>query len=134
MFSSPISAATAWTNHHLSKHAASFVMEREMVPKASKGPSTPNTLQVSERERQQESSEQKIFYQLFSQDQISDSYDFKLHFPDSSDGKASAYSVGDLGSIPGSGRSPGEGNSNPLQYSCLENPMDPGAWERVHFH
>ena len=41
-----------------------------------------------------------------------------------SDGKASAYNVGDLGSIPGSGRSPGEGNSNPLQYSCLENPMD----------
>ena len=42
--------------------------------------------------------------------------------------KASAYSAGDLGSIPGSGRSPGEGNSNPLQYSCLENPMDRGAW------
>ena len=41
-----------------------------------------------------------------------------------SDGKASAYSVGDLGSIPESGSSPGEGNGNPLQYSCLENPMD----------
>ena len=41
-------------------------------------------------------------------------------------GKASAYNVGDPGSIPGSGRSPGEGNGNPLQYSCLENPMD---WE-----
>ena len=40
----------------------------------------------------------------------------------------SAYNVGDLGSIPGSGRSPGEGNDNPLQYSCLENPMDQGAW------
>ena len=39
-------------------------------------------------------------------------------------GKASAYNVGDLGSIPGSGRSPGEGNGTPLQYSCLENPMD----------
>ena len=48
--------------------------------------------------------------------------------PGSSDGKASAYNVGDLGSIPGSGRSPGEGNSNPLQYSCLENPMDGEAW------
>ena len=46
----------------------------------------------------------------------------------SSDGKASAYNVGDPGSIPGSGGSPGEGNSNPLQYSCLENPMDRGAW------
>ena len=42
--------------------------------------------------------------------------------------KASAYNAGDLGSIPGSGRSPGEGNGNPLQYSCLENPMDGGAW------
>ena len=45
-----------------------------------------------------------------------------------SDGKASAYNVGDLGSIPGSGRSSGEGNGSPLQYSCLENPMDGGAW------
>ena len=42
--------------------------------------------------------------------------------------KASAYNVVDLGSIPGSGRSPGEGNGNPLQYPCLENPMDRGAW------
>ena len=42
--------------------------------------------------------------------------------------KASAYNVGDPGSIPGLGRSPGEGNGNPLQYSCLENPMDRGAW------
>ena len=42
--------------------------------------------------------------------------------------KASAYNVGDLGSIPGSGRNPGQGNGNPLQYSCLENPMDGGAW------
>ena len=49
-------------------------------------------------------------------------------FPGGSDGKASAYNVGDPGSIPGSGRSPGEGNGNPLQYSCLENPMDGGAW------
>ena len=43
--------------------------------------------------------------------------------------KASAYNVGDLGSIPGLGISPGEGNGNPLQYSCLENPMDRGAWQ-----
>ena len=42
--------------------------------------------------------------------------------------KASASNVGNPGSIPGSGRSPGEGNGNPLQYSCLENPMDRGAW------
>ena len=42
--------------------------------------------------------------------------------------KASAYDAGDLGSIPGSGRSSGEGNGNPLQYSCVENPMDGGAW------
>ena len=45
-----------------------------------------------------------------------------------SDGKASAYNEGDPGSIPGLGRSPGEGNGNPLQHSCLENPMDRGAW------
>ena len=49
-------------------------------------------------------------------------------FPGSSDGKASDYNVGDPGSIPGLGRSSGEGNGNPLQYSCLENPMDGGAW------
>ena len=42
--------------------------------------------------------------------------------------KASAWNAGDLGSIPGLGRSPGEGNGNPLQYSCLENPMEGGAW------
>ena len=47
--------------------------------------------------------------------------------PGGSDGKASAYNAGDLGSIPGSGISPGKGNGNPLQYSCLENPMDRGA-------
>ena len=51
-----------------------------------------------------------------------------MAFPGGSDGKASAYNAGDLGSIPGSGRSPGEGNGNPLQYSHLGNPMDRGAW------
>ena len=51
-----------------------------------------------------------------------------MGFPCGSDGKASARNVGDPGSIPGSGRSPGEGNGSPLQYSCLENPMDGGAW------
>ena len=50
-----------------------------------------------------------------------------LDFPGGSDGKVSAYSVGNLGSIPGSGRSSGEENGNPLQYSCPENPMDRGA-------
>ena len=47
----------------------------------------------------------------------------------SSVGKDSACNAGDLGSIPGSGRAPGEGHGNPLQYSCLENPMDRGAWQ-----
>ena len=47
-----------------------------------------------------------------------------LYSPGGSDDKASAFTVGDLGSIPGLGRSPGEGNGNPLHYSCLENPMD----------
>ena len=48
--------------------------------------------------------------------------------PGGLDGKASACNAGDPGSIPGSGRSPGEGNGNPLQHSCLENPMDGVAW------
>ena len=50
------------------------------------------------------------------------------YFPGGSDGEASVCNVEDPGSIPGSGRSPGEGNGNPLQYYCLENPMDRGAW------
>ena len=56
------------------------------------------------------------------------SKDLKLkEFPGGSDGKESACKAGDLDSIPGSGRSHGEGNGNPLQYSCLENLMDGGA-------
>ena len=51
-----------------------------------------------------------------------------LDFPGGSDGKACVYNAGDLGSIPGSGRSAGEGNGNPLQCYCLENPVDRGAW------
>ena len=51
-----------------------------------------------------------------------------MAIPGGSDGKESACNAGDLGSVPGSGRSPGEGHGNPLQYSCLENPMDRGAW------
>ena len=69
-----------------------------------------------------------------------------MNFPGGSDGKASAYNVGDLASIPGLGRSPGEGNGSPLQYSCLGNPIEGGAWyfivhgvaknmtEQLHFH
>ena len=51
-----------------------------------------------------------------------------MGLPGGSDGKGSACNAGDPGSIPGLGRSPGEGNGNPLQNSCLENPMDRGAW------
>ena len=51
-----------------------------------------------------------------------------MSFPGGSDGKESACNAGDPASIPRSGKSPGEGNGNPLQYSCLENPMDRGAW------
>ena len=53
---------------------------------------------------------------------------YYMGFPGGSEGKASVCSAGDPGSIPGSGRSPVEGNGNPLQYSCLENPMHRGAW------
>ena len=52
-----------------------------------------------------------------------------MYFPGGLDGKASVYTVGDPGSITGLGRSPGEGNGNPLQDYCLENPMDRGAWQ-----
>ena len=51
-----------------------------------------------------------------------------MGFPGGSDGKESACHAADLGLIPGLGRSPGEGNGYPLHYSCLENPMDRGAW------
>ena len=51
-----------------------------------------------------------------------------VNFPSGSDDKESAYNTGDLGLIPGLGRSPGGGHGNPLQYSCLETPMDRGAW------
>ena len=51
-----------------------------------------------------------------------------MGFPGCSEVKASACNAGDWGSIPGSGRFPGEGNGNPLQYSCLENPMEREAW------
>ena len=51
-----------------------------------------------------------------------------MGFPGDSDGKVTACNAGDLGSIPGLGRSPGEGNGNPFQHSCLENSMDGGVW------
>ena len=54
---------------------------------------------------------------------------FMLHFIYGSDGKEFTYNAGDLGSIPGLRRSPGEGNDYPLQYSCLENSKDRGAWQ-----
>ena len=54
---------------------------------------------------------------------------YLIDFPGGSDGKASVYNVGDPGSIPGLGRSPGEGNGNPLQDYCLENPMNRRAWQ-----
>ena len=56
---------------------------------------------------------------------------YKKSFPGGSDGKESACNAEDLGLIPGLGRSPGEGNGNPLQYSCLENSMDRGDWRAI---
>ena len=56
-----------------------------------------------------------------------------MGFPGGSNGKESACNAGHTGLIPGMGRSPGEGDGNPFQYSCLENPMDRGAcWATVH--
>ena len=55
----------------------------------------------------------------------------RLVFPAVSDGKESACNAGDLGLIPGLGRSPGDGNDNPLQYSCLENFLDRGVWQAI---
>ena len=64
-----------------------------------------------------------------SWDRINLTQDDRRGFPGGSEFKVSAWNAGDPGSIPGSGRSPGEGNGNPLQYSFLENPMEGGAWQ-----
>ena len=69
------------------------------------------------------------FFQLYKSHQCTNHFRrFECLFPGGSQVKVSACNAGDLGLIPGSGRSPGEGNGTPLQYSCLENPMDRGAW------
>ena len=86
-----------------------------------------------------------VVFFLFSLDEHLSHFSFMIHlknfkkyfpiqnfdFPGGSEGKATVYNVRDLGLIPGLGRFPGEGNGNPLQYSCLENPMDGGAWCRL---
>ena len=69
----------------------------------------------------------QTWYPTRSRFLLSHYYDFG-GFPCGLDSKVSACHVGELGSTPGSGRFPGEGNGNPLQYSCLKNPMDGGAW------
>ena len=73
----------------------------------------------------------KCFNYMISFNSHSNSVTGILKFipPGGSDGKASACNAGDPGLIPGSGRSPGDGNGNPLQYSCLDNPMVGGAWQ-----
>ena len=71
------------------------------------------------------------FLGLCCQGQYSRSIEHLMGFPVGSDGKESTCNMGDLGSIPGLGRPSGERHSNPLQYSCLENPMDRGAWKAV---
>ena len=68
----------------------------------------------------------KLLQMVIAAMKLKDAY--SLDFPCGSDCKASAYNAGDPGLIPGSGRSSGEGNGNPLQYSCLENPLDGGVW------
>ena len=71
-----------------------------------------------------------FFFPLNSLFRVSFAFPYCLYsgFPGGSDGKASTCNAGDLSSIPGLGTSPGEGNGSQLQYSCLENPMDGGAW------
>ena len=69
-----------------------------------------------------------VFY-LIKADICKQVYFHLRGFPGGLDDKASVYNVGDLGSIPGLERSPGEGDGNPLQYYCLENLMDRGAWQ-----
>ena len=66
-----------------------------------------------------------------TQEYILCNYLYEKSFPGGSDGKESTCNAGDLGLIPGLGRSPGEGNSNSLQYSCLENSMDIGDWQSI---
>ena len=75
----------------------------------------------------------KTLYKTFTslilfRKQVEELLYMSLDFPSSSNGKESACSVGDLGSIPGLERTPGEGHGNPLQYSCLDNSMDREAW------
>ena len=69
-----------------------------------------------------------MFFKFQSYCQKLDHQYISLNFPGSSDSKDSACNAGDLGSLPGSGRFPGEGNGYPLHYSCLEKSMDRGAW------
>ena len=70
-----------------------------------------------------------LYLNIILIDHIQQGFLLSQDFPGGSDSKASAYNAGDRVSIPGWGRCPGEGNGTPLQYSCLENPMDGGAWQ-----
>ena len=72
--------------------------------------------------------EDVLFYNAEHKDSFALEYSVQGGFPGGSDGKESACNSGDLGVIPGSGSAPGEANEYPLQYSCLENSMDKGAW------
>ena len=73
------------------------------------------------------SANQSVWFTTLTKRKKKITFDVEKVFPGGSNGKESACNAGDPDSIPGSGRSPGEGNGNPLQYSCLENPMDGGA-------
>ena len=75
------------------------------------------------------SQESDMTLQLNHYHQYSKAFMYCRGFPGGSDGKESACSPGNQGSIPGSGRSPGEGNGNPLQHCFLENSMDRGGWQ-----
>ena len=99
---------------YLNRNTGAFPGEGTRVPRTEE----PGGLQSTGR-KESDTTERLHFHFLSSH---------VLDFPGGSDGKASTYNVGNPGSIPELGRSSGEENGNPLQYSCLENPMDGGVW------
>ena len=113
------------------EHSTDFVGNQTQgppkLPIYTTGLSVPLSLSLFDLYRELGSMDNCVRHDTFNSCVV-DTSSSSLDFPGGSDGKAFVYNVRDLGSIPGLGRSPGEGNGNSLQYYCLENPMDRGAW------